>query len=557
MTSGENHESREKNSREVIKALIIFRIIVISFFLGLLIIFQIQFGNLPFSFPLSMIAAATYFLSIIYIYLSKKISRVSAFLYTQLFIDLTMETAIIFFAGGVDSPFTFLYMFTIIAASIVLERPSSFVMSSTASILYGLLVNFEFYGLIHPLPLLAGEGKGATGGYIFFTVFAHIAAFNMVAYLSDFLSQRFRNIFIEYISKSRDLTELKAFHENVIAHMGSGFLALNMNKKIISLNQASCKILAKRENLIIGTQLEEVFPNIKPDLFSLSALQESKDNTASFETVYTDQNGKDIILTFTVSPFYNPSGKSIGYIMIFQDVTKIKHMEQTIERSERLASMGRIAAGLAHEIRNPLGSISGSIQMLKKNNITSGKDDSSQTLMSIILRETERLNHIIDNFLSASTTIAKTVENVNLSEIVGESLLLFRNDKSYSDRIKIKTDIDETITIQGNFESLKQVIWNLLLNSAQAIDKEGTIDISAKPNAEKGNSVTLFFSDTGCGIDKESLTKIFEPFYTTKTKGTGLGLSTALKILEAHNATINLTSRKNEGTNFQITFPAQ
>ena len=296
-------------------------------------------------------------------------------------------------------------------------------------------------------------------------------------------------------------------------------------------------------------------PNINTNFLSNINFSKQKNATASFETLYITDDGKEILLNFTVSPFFDISGKSIGYIIIFQDVTNIKIMEKAVERSERLASIGRIAAGLAHEIRNPLGSISGSIQMLSKNEIENGIEDSKQKLMSIILRETERLNHIIDNFLSASSPNTKQKKNINLHEIVNEAVELFQNDMAYRERIKVSTDIDRSITLNGNPESLKQVFWNLLLNSAQAIEKEGNINISTLKNDEQGNKTVLVFSDTGCGIEESNMTKIFEPFYSTKNKGTGLGLSSALKILEDHNATINIKSLKGEGTTFQIAFP--
>jgi two-component system sensor histidine kinase PilS (NtrC family) len=549
-----NTISDRENRSQLIQALIVYRMIIITFFLALVVVFHLEFNEYYFPYPLSWIAAGTYFLSIIYLFFLTRLDSYTLFLYVQFTIDLITETAIIYFAGGFASPFTFLYLLTIIAVSIVLPRPASYATASAASIFYGVMVNLEFYGIISPVPFLTQAIDAPAQGYLFFTTLSHICAFYIVAFLSDFLSQRVRNTFLELVSKSQDLTALQTFHQNVIEHMGSGLLVLDMDKKILSANLSGLKILETGHQSVYGKKLDDLF--ILNNTEALPA-QEGNDNAEinTNATCLVEENRKKEIAL--ASSFYRDSfNRILGYIVIFQDVTAIKRMEENVTRSERLASIGRIAAGLAHEIRNPLGSISGSLQLLKQGSEgENNKKESNEKLMSIILRETERLNNIIGNFLSSASPRDKKVEGIILSDIIGEALLLFKNDLEYREKVEITTELDDTAIVNADPEALKQVFWNMVLNSAQAMEKKGNISITMKRMRNPAGNMEIRFSDDGKGISEADAMRIFEPFYTTKESGTGLGLSSALKIIENHNGTISIAHNKPSGTVFIIRLP--
>jgi two-component system sensor histidine kinase PilS (NtrC family) len=539
-----------------VKGLIVFRLVVISFFLGAVLLFQHRFGSFSFPLPISMLIAATYLISIVYLLMLHSVHRHSLFLYTQLLLDVVIETAIIYSTGGLMSPFTFLYIFTIIASAIVLIRPASWVIASTSSILYGLLVNLEFYNLIHPLPLFSFAAVQTSQPFIFFTVLLHITSFYLVAFLSDYLAQRLRNLLMAYTTKSRDLTNLQAFHENVVANMGSGFLALDMEKTIISANQAAERILGRSVKNLIRQKLDTIFPSIKDQDILPDADGESG-QIKKHEVAYLTQSGEEKFLTVTSSLFRVATDTVRGFIVVFQDITYIKKMEEAIGMAERLAAIGRIAAGLAHEIRNPLGSISGSIQMLSakmKNELSPQKEK----LMSIILRETDRLNGIIGRLLSSSSPAHKMVSNVSLARLINEAVMLFRNDTRYSNLVETITDLDDRLLAEADPESIKQVFWNLMINAAQAMPEGGAIFIKMAPVYNDGDTAgmcRIIFSDSGCGVPEENMTKIFEPFYTTKTDGTGLGLSTVLKIVKNHGGEVNVSNGDTCGAVFTIRLP--
>lgn len=539
-----------RDEAEVLKALIAFRVAAVSFFLGTVVIFQNEFGTLLHPVPIFMVIAATYLLSIIYLGLLRRAKKSAYFVYTQLAVDLLIETLIIYYTGGGASPFTFLYILTIVSSVFIMQPSSGYVLASGASILYGLLVNLEHYGVISPPPLLAvGQAGTRPQGYVFFMTLVHITAFYLVAFLTDFLSRSLRQTLISLKAKSGDLTYLQAFHQNVIANMGSGFLALDMEGRIVSSNQAAEQILGSPASFFMRKRLDEAFPSLSVEI-NFGPERKS-------EWSFVTEDGEKKLLSFTASQFKDSAANALGMIIVFQDITHFKKMEEDVSKSERLAAMGRMAAGLAHEIRNPLGSISGSIQILK-GALESGNSASNEKLMAIILRETDRLSSIIGRFLSYAAPHTKMEPNVGIAELITDSVTLFSNDARYSGLVRPVLDLDDRVRCDCDPEALKQVFWNLLLNAAQSMPSGGQIGITLKPvpagaNAKPQCLITV--SDTGCGISEDGLGKIFEPFYTSKEGGTGLGLSLVLKIIESHKGSISVQSKEGKGTVFSIRLP--
>lgn len=536
----------------IVKALIVFRIAAISFFFGTVVIFQLQFPDFIFPIPLSALIGLTYLLNIVYLFMLGRVRRFVSFLYFQLAADLIIESGIIYHTGGVDSPFTFLYILTIISSVIIMQPGGSYVLASGASILYGLLVTLEFYGVLHPLPLIRTEEQMLpTQEYVFFAVLIHLAAFYLVAFLSDFLSRRLSGTLLALGTKSRDLTYLQAFHQNVVANMGSGFIALDLDGRIVSANPAAELILGMRATDFLKKTLREVFPALEHQ----NVLPENEQPKKAEWLHQT--GGEKKILAATSSLFRNSEGEVLGVIIIFHDITHFKKMEDAIAKSERLAAVGRMAAGLAHEIRNPLGSISGSIQIMRAA-LEHELKPPHDRLMAIILRETDRLNGIITRFLSYAQPNTRKMPNVHLASLIADAVTLFKNDHRYSGTVCVATDVDDRIRLACDPESLKQVFWNLMLNAAQAMPEGGDIAIGVTVTEGRGGAAgecIITVADNGQGMDETAVSRIFEPFYTTKEGGTGLGLSTVQKIIEDHSGAISVHSKKGEGSAFSIRLP--
>jgi two-component system sensor histidine kinase PilS (NtrC family) len=287
-----------------------------------------------------------------------------------------------------------------------------------------------------------------------------------------------------------------------------------------------------------------------------------------YETLLTNQEGKNIYLGFSISPLTNPEGSLIGHTLIFQDITKFKEMEEQMKRVDKMAAVGVLAAGMAHEIRNPLASLSGSIQMLKSELTL---DDSQQHLMEITLRESERLNALITDFLLFAHPPQTHKILYPIGKIIEETIDLFIHSPSFHDGIRIlRPNGSEEMQSSIDPDQMRQVFWNLFINAAQAMSDGGEIRVQLRkgntwggtslplsPQLRKKEWVKISIIDSGNGISPEEKEKIFEPFFTTKENGTGLGLSIVHKIIENHNGLIKVESELGRGSTFSIFLPAE
>jgi two-component system sensor histidine kinase PilS (NtrC family) len=288
-----------------------------------------------------------------------------------------------------------------------------------------------------------------------------------------------------------------------------------------------------------------------------------------FEAPFTKADGKVLQLGISSSTLKDGTGQEIGNILVFQDLTLLKEMEEYVKRMDRLAAIGRLAAGIAHEVRNPLASIRGSVQVLQKNLRLS---DSDKRLMDIVLRESDNLNGLISSFLQFARPNTQKKEPIQFKTLVEETLQLFHNSAECRGNITISQDISDDICFEADPQQFKQVIWNLLINAAQAINSDrGEITLTAHytaggltaarelkpaaPGASPKTKVEIIVRDSGCGIGENEQNKIFEPFYTTKERGSGLGLSIVYRIIEELGGTISVKSTPTQGACFTICLP--
>jgi signal transduction histidine kinase len=280
-----------------------------------------------------------------------------------------------------------------------------------------------------------------------------------------------------------------------------------------------------------------------------------KERPFRFEGQIIKKDGSSAILGMVASLLKDEKNNVRGIILIFQDITKMLQMEEQVRRQERLATVGSLAAGIAHEIRNPLASLSGSIQVLQGELDLKGDN---KHLMDIVVRETDRLNTIITEFLEYARPKTNQDEQIVLSSLLAETCTLLKNSREFLPGISIKCNIDSGITVRGDAPRLRQVFWNLLINACQATPKGGEITISALPFShieDDSNWCEITVADTGQGIAQDHLGKIFDPFFTTKTGGTGLGLSIVYRIIEDHGGTITVETKDGKGTKFSIRIP--
>jgi two-component system sensor histidine kinase PilS (NtrC family) len=401
-----------------------------------------------------------------------------------------------------------------------------------------------------------------------FEIGVNAAAAFLIAFLAGQLSQRLGEVSGELEQTESDLRQLQTLTRNIVASLSSGLLTVNDEGRVFFVNEAASEILGPSQETLVGMRLEDLAP-----AFDRALADESDNNMDDRqaqsrrrrECEYAHPDGQTRFLGFSHSPLREAEAEQAGHIIVFQDLTEIKRLEEKNRRAERLAAVGELAASIAHEIRNPLASISGSVEMLQQ---TASLDETDQNLMQIILREVDRLDVLISEFLDYSRPSELTFEPVDLENLVDDVVSLFDN-RNGSPPVELslkQSDETEEFVVHGDQESLRQIIWNLLNNAESALGETGR-DVEPKIRVQlvgastsrqhSGRSVEIVVDDNGPGIDNEDLDHIFEPFFTTKEEGSGLGLATTYRLIEEHEGSIEVVPHGPlGGARFTIKLPA-
>lgn len=544
-----------------LQKLMLLRLLFVSLLLGASIFLQARqtktyFGDIQTTHYL--LIATVYFLTFIYILLFTTLRNFTEQAYLQLLADSFFITAIIYSTGGIGSIFSFLYILNIINASIILYRRGGMIVASSCSILYGLLLDLHYFNIIKPL----GSSLEHTSQYqpsnIFYIIVVNIAAFYIVAFLSSFPSEQARKRGAELKEKEDDITKLEALNELIISSITSGLITIDGQKKIILFNPAAEEIFGMKSKEVIGKKIPDILPQIDKHL----ADTEKKNISASpiahnfIDIEYDNAKGEMLSLRFFMSPLMIPDMDQKGNILLFQDVTEITKIEKEMKRVEGLALVGELAAGIAHEIRNPMASISGSIQMLKEGMDT---DEVSSRLMDIILREVDRLNHLINDFLKYARPKPFELREFNLNQLIIESLELLKNSGKCTKNIELKTGLDRSMdTIVSDPEQVRQVVWNILLNALEALPGKGSIFVASKTVKSVGaggkelDMVEITVKDSGEGFSEKALKHMFSPFFTTKEEGSGLGLATVKQIVDGLKGSIYCRNSPDGGAEISV-----
>lgn len=550
-------ERKKIDIKKNIEWLMFLRVVVISVLLGASVIFQYTAKGTVAFFGRELIymyilIGFTYFLTGVYIVIIPRLNNLVAFAYIQLFWDVMMITGLVLLTGGIDSIFTFLYIPLIIAASIILYRSGGFIVASLSSILYGIVVDLIFFGFITPYGSTARLEY--SDSYIFYNIFINITAFYLVAFLSGYLAEQVKRTGEELIEKRIDFEELKILNNEIMQNIQTGLITINKDGRIISINRQAEMITGRTLKEVWMSHIDDAFPNMLEDI-DHSQLVYLEPGLNRWDKEFVSSAGQKYQLGFSMSPLTTHTDEEAGKIILFQDITRIREMEQEIKRSDRLATLGKLAANLAHEIRNPLAAMSGSIQILNQDMSLSGEN---KNLMNIVLQEIDRLNHLITDFLLYARPTELKRHRLDLTNVVSETIALFRNTPKGTQNISIETSFCDNAVTDGDFMQLKQVFWNIFLNSAEAMPDGGTIFMSMENgNGPTGGMIEITIRDTGPGIDRQIRESVFDPFFSTKDGGTGLGLSTVKQIIETHGGSVTIGNSDVSGTEIIIWLQAR
>jgi two-component system sensor histidine kinase PilS (NtrC family) len=472
----------------------------------------------------------------------------------QVATDVGIVTSLVWFTGGSESIFAFLYIPITVYAALLLGRRGAYGASTLAAVGYGGLLLAPHFGWL-PVEELApapGPVRVALFG-------VHAGALLLVALLASALSRERDRAGRALDERTRDLRSLQRIHERTVESLTSGLLTTDPQQQITSFNPEAERITGASAAEAIGRPLEEVIPGAA----ALGVVVGG--GRLRRRLRFRNRAGRDLHLGIAGSVLRAAEGGPGGHVVIFQDVTEVVKMEAALRRHERLAGVGQLAADLAHEIRNPLAAISGSIQVLE-GSLPRTQDDETRKLIGIAVREADRLNALITDFLRFARPAPANPEPTSVATVAEEVLRMF--DAVCPASVHVSLDVPRDLHVRADEGQLRQLLWNLFLNAVQAMPEGGALDVTAAPappqartaggrNAgeEGACQVEIEVADTGCGIPEEVLDRIFDPFFTTKKDGSGLGLATVHRIVEGHGGQLTVESRVGRGTRFRIRLP--
>lgn len=466
----------------------------------------------------------------------------------QFVVDIILVTWLIWTSTNViQSPYVAVYIVVIAASGLFLSPRDAVVISVGCAVAFTASAIAALTGVGPPATRdLLFAGRAQTFQSIgFFDV-----AFLVVGLLSARLAARQSRSDVRLRAANQSLATLRALHERIVESIRSGVVTTDLQGRIYTFNAAAEEITGYDVTDVRGQDASIFFGELGEKIASSLKTSGAVEASPRFEADCLTADGLRLRLGFSLSPLFSEVGDTTGTVITFQDLTQIRALEETSRRQDRLAAIGRMAASIAHEIRNPLAAMRGSIQMLRADM----DGESAQTeLMEIILRESDRLNRIISDFLTYARPRSIIQSQVDIGELLQRTFTLLRNSAEIAaSHIITEAAPELPVLIDADAEQLQQVFWNLARNALQSMPGGGTLRAGVQP--QTNTRIRISFSDTGKGMSPEQVERLFEPFSST-TGGTGLGLSIVYQIIRDHGGTINVRSREGQGTTITIELP--
>ena len=544
------------NVRSRLFTLIAARVVVSTVLLGSAILIHL---NSPGAFPVDsffLLIGLTYGLSICYLGTLRFAVTRPWMVDFQFAADAFVVSAFIHLTGGITSYFSSLYLLPVIAASTIRFGRGALQVATLSAILYLALVSAQYVApdALAAVAQTAGQVELPSVRFAQYTVGINLFGFMAVAWLSGSLAERLRSADAQLKDASNQIEDLRAFNEYVIDSLLSGLISTDADGRILTFNRAASVITGLPQQQAIGNDVRDVLQLSDPVRQRLRALPDARSIRADVAYHMGDGRMIDVGLTATTLAF--PDGRT-GYLFTFQDVTTVKRLERDARLQQRLAAVGEMAAGIAHEIRNPLASMSGSIQVLRQELPLS---DEQTQLMDIVLRESERLNHTIGSFLAYARPQRFAIAKLDLRKVVDDAAVLLRNSADVLNTHVVDVDVpDHPVWYEADENQIRQIVWNLATNGLRAMAHGGRLVLAVRDEPHAGNAgeVVVSVEDQGCGIPAEELDGIFQPFRSSFERGTGLGLAIVHRIVTDYSGSIEVSSTVGRGTSVSVRLPMQ
>ncbi|MCA1797212.1 MAG: PAS domain S-box protein [Geobacteraceae bacterium] len=454
------------------------------------------------------------------------------FVQIQIVWDLVMCAAVVYFTGGMYSDFAFLFIFVILTSGLISSRHEVLLILLASIVLYGGLATLDYYGY---LPVYPWNTRSGTD--VFYLLFLNLAAFVLAAFIGAILSTRLQQYAQKLATQRREHSELEHFNHLILQNITSGLILVNSQGRILLANKVAEQICAIKATQVTGMPITTALPRFAWPLTQIPVERG--------ELNFSNASGRQLILGYSATSIQQ--GESTNVLLMFQDLTEIKRLEQNLKREEHLASIGSLSAGLAHEIRNPLASLGGSVQLLQEKDFPA----TEQRLFNIIAREAGRLNHLVDDFLNFASPRNPVQRKVDINSILSDVLHLAQGSRQFKE-IQINASCPDVWYENVDEEQIKQVVWNLLGNAASFCPPGGRVHCASCKRTR-----SFWIDDSGPGVDPKMGDTIFEPFTTSRADGTGLGLAIAHAFARANGAGIEYAAAPDGGARFKVTFKNQ
>jgi len=457
----------------------------------------------------------------------------------QVLLDVATVSALVYFTGGASSLLALVYIIIVLEAGILLSRFDGLMVATISSLAMLAMLVISNLGISLPgVPAAARVPYDGSAVRVWLDLLVYVFAFYLTAFISGYWSFKFRRML--------------DFQRSLLNYLNSGFLIVDKDGLIRTFNNAAQNMLGYSLPAAMNRPVGEVMRMAHGGDNPVEVTLRTGRELTSHEFTGCHHDGEPLPLGITTSVIRDRHGRTDGVIASFADMTDLDRVRRELRRQDRLAAVGRLAAGLAHEIRNPVASIRGAIEELKNS-----MDDPAtmRTLADIAIRESDQLNAIVTGFLDYARGAPRDVGPLDFRDALEEVLVLLRRDSDGKHNIELMVAPDSELVVEGDHAQLKQAFVNIGKNAMEAMLDGGTLSIVAENSGD--GTVAVTFTDTGQGMSDEDLATVFEPFFTTKPHGVGMGLAVVHRIVTSHRGTVLINSTPGEGTSVRVTFPSR
>lgn len=524
-------------------------VVVTSIVLPYLLLQLSRTGGDPPTFDLLyLLSGLTYLASLFYLVLLRYFEgRLVLHAYLQFGGDLCLVTGLVYFFGGIGSPFSMLYLVVIMIAAALLHYRGGFLVASAAYLFYGALLLAISRGWLPQLgPAWSPEELAWRLPY---NLAVHLFGFFAVAWLTAYLATRVTRAEKEIVAQRDQITTLENLHHDIVQSIPSGLIATDPTGRITWANRAACEILAAPESSLLGRHVFDIGFVTRDEWETLRVTTNASGVRRETEL---ERDGSRIPVGFTLSPLTASGVAAAGWILVFQDLSAWRQLQEELRLKDRMAAVGELAAGIAHEIGNPLAAISGSVQLLSS---ALPATEDQRKLLEIILRESQRLDRTIKGFLRFSRPRERNVKQFDVAALLAENLSLLEHGEANSQRYRFALDLDPpAVELRADPDQVSQIFWNLARNALKAMPGGGTLTVRGRL---RETSFRMEVQDTGLGMTEEQRARLFQPFQSFFDSGTGIGMAIVYRIVEAHGGRVEVQSQPGGGTTVAIELPLE